>query len=129
MGSGGHRRRLGSDSSSKSNSVKLRQSNTSLEKFEIPESPPSSPPPPYTEFDSADRRFSLSQQQHHNPNPSGYGVQMHRTRSQGYVTSPSLRNRLYVGTPNDEMGRRDRVMSPEGFRVRSPALVDGGTLV
>ena len=90
----------------------------------LPPSPPSSPPPPYTEFDTNNRRFmSLSQQQPemHHSQPSGYGHRhgpgMHRTRSQGYVTS---RNRAvhYPSSPSSPHGRGEGRVFP-----------DGGTLV
>ena len=85
---GGRRARLHSDSSVRSGLQAKTPSATSIEKMDIPESPPSSPPPPYSEIDHNGHnfpRFSLSQ---HSEVRSGvYGPQMHRTRSHGQVTA------------------------------------------
>lgn len=85
---GGRRARLHSDSSVRSGLQAKTPSATSIEKMDFPESPPSSPPPPYSEIDHNGHnfpRFSLSQ---HSEVRSGvYGPHMHRTRSHGQVTA------------------------------------------
>ena len=76
---------------------------------QLPPSPPSSPPPPYTEFDTNRCFVSLSQQpaeaHHSQPSSHGYGHSMHRTRSQGYVTSRS-RTAHYPNSPSTPHGDR-----------------------
>ena len=149
-GSSGIRGRLNSDSSA---SLRLKSpSNASIEKTGVVEnSPPSSPPPPYTEYDSSGRRhFSMSQQQAETNQGSNYTTRMHRTRSQGHVSSYRTRPRgntptqLSIppsgggggGGTGDHMTRRrgggwnERITPPaEQFPPPSPAMVDGGTLV
>ena len=93
----------------------------SIKKEELPPSPPSSPPPPYTEFDTNRRFVSLFQQppdghQHQH----GYNPAMHRTRSQGYVTSRSRVQRY--PSPSTPQGER----SGEGSSYPSS---NEGTLV
>ena len=127
------RPRLGSDSSAR---VSRGSSLLSIEKADIPDSPPSSPPPPYSEVDS-------------NPAPqavtdvgtgSGYAA-MHRTRSHGHVSSPAylVRARATVQQLPDPMRRR-RGSSSSGGRDTSQSGADlyslgpanaqtGGTLV
>ena len=108
-GSQGRRGRINSDSSSRSANVKVARtpSISSIEKNEIPESPPSSsPPPPYSEYDSGntDRRFSLSQQQDSSTS-NGYGTSMHRTRSHGHVHHIRGRaNMQSLSQPSGEQG-------------------------
>ena len=82
---GGRRARLHSDSSVRSDLQAKTPSATSIEKMDFPESPPSSPPPPYSEIDHNFPRFTLSQ--HSEVRPGVYGTQMHRTRSHGHVTA------------------------------------------
>ena len=103
--SSSRRARQGSDSSSQSHGLQNRApSNLSIKKEELPPSPPSSPPPPHTEFDTNRRFVSLSQQppdghQHQH----GYNPAMHRTRSQGYVTSRTRVQRYpSLSTPQGE---------------------------
>lgn len=124
-----HRReRRGSEGSAQVHRVHNRDvpSLPNKHKEPIPPSPPSSPPPPYTEFDTNSRRFmSLSQQQPevHHSQPTSYGHRqghgMHRTRSQGYVTSRS-RAVHYPSSPSSPHGRG-------GGEGRM--FPDGGTLV
>ena len=120
--SSSRRARQGSDSSSQSHGLQNRApSNLSIKKEELPPSPPSSPPPPYTEFDTSCRFVSLSQQppdghQHQH----GYNPAMHRTRSQGYVTSRARVQRY--PSPSTPQGER----SGEGSSYPSS---NEGTLV
>ena len=96
--------------------------NLSIKKDGLPPSPPSSPPPPYTEFDTNRRFMSLSQQptemHHSQPSGQGYGHGMHRTRSQGYVTS---RGRAVhypsSSTPHGERREEGGVFPNEGTLV------------
>lgn len=129
---GGRRGRLNSDSSLRSSGLKMKTpSATSIEKIDIPESPPSSPPPPYSEVDRSNRRFaqfSLSQQPEV---PSGlYSAPMHRSSSQGHTSSNStyqMRPRIntHPAMPSSERRRG----TPQDVLHHPPAAGEGGTLV
>lgn len=123
-GSGGYMGRRGSDSSSsRSGSHLVRTpSSSSIEKVEIPDSPPSSPPPPYSVHDNV-RHFSLSQQQESNLDT--YTTHMHRTRSQGYVAPRTYLPRVQANARLREQRGRDRRLG----NVVSPPPIDSGTLV
>ena len=101
-----HRERRSSEGNSQ---VHRLQTSESIKKEQLPPSPPSSPPPPYSVFDTNRRFVSLSQQpaemRHSQPSSHGYGHSMHRTRSQGYVTSRS-RNVHYPNSPSTPHGDR-----------------------
>ncbi|CAI8026024.1 SH3 domain-containing protein Dlish [Geodia barretti] len=113
---GSTRERRSSESGPQVHRVHTREPPLSLTDEPLPPGPPSSPPPPYTEFDTNRRFVSLSQQpaevHHHSQPVGGYLPGMHRTRSQGYVTSRS--RAVHYPPPN----------SPS-----SPRGVGGGTLV
>ena len=130
---GGRRARLNSDSSLRSSGLKLKTpSSTSIEKIDFPESPPSSPPPPYSEVDRSNRRFaqfSLSQQPEV-PSSGTYSASMHRTSSHGHVSTNStyqMRPRMNTH-PAIPPSERRRGNPPEVLH-HPPAAVEGGTLV
>lgn len=120
--SNSQRERRSSESNVQVHRLQNREpSNQSIKKGALPPSPPSSPPPPYTEFDTNRRFMSLSQQPTEvplsQPTGQGYGHSMHRTRSQGYVTSRS-RAVHYPSSPSTPHGDRRGEMFPnEGTLV------------
>lgn len=139
-GSDRSRGRMNSDASSNRSSLKGQASSSaSIEKSGIPESPPNSPPPPYSEYDQqthTTRHFSLSQQAE--PSPAAYSTHMQRTHSHGYVphrrgTQGNRPHPLPAANGGMEYGRRrdERLTSPaEMYALRSPtAMSGGGTLV
>ena len=108
--SSGRCTRKTSDGSTHSQRLRNRvPSNLSIQKSELAPTPPSSPPPPYSEIDSNRQFVSLSQQppdtQTHGQH-QGINNAMHRTRSQGYATSRSARFQQYPSpsTPQNELG-------------------------
>ena len=130
----GHRMRgrLNSDGSTQSS---LRSSNkapstSSIEKAELRESPP----PPYSEYDRhhqppvPPRHYSHTSHQHYqSEHPYTAGHSMQRTRSHGQV---QFRRRGITPLAPIERSRSDRRVSPDqGFHLRSPTTVTGGTLV
>ena len=109
--SSGRRTRKTSDGSAHSQRLRNRvPSNLSIQKGEhAPTPPPSSPPPPYSEIDNNSQFVSLSQQPPDTQTPGqhpGVNHAMHRTRSQGYVTSRSTRFQRHPSpsTPQNELG-------------------------
>lgn len=122
--SNSRRERRSSESNVQVHRLQNREpSNVKIKKDDLPPSPPSSPPPPYTEFDTNRRFVSLSQQPtelpHSQPTGQGYGHAMHRTRSQGYVTSRS-RAVHYPISPSTPHGDR---------RMEGGLFPNEGTLV
>ncbi|XP_064389286.1 uncharacterized protein LOC135337297 isoform X3 [Halichondria panicea] len=131
-----NRGRLNSGGSSRSrSSLKANHSVTSIEKMEIPESPSTTPPPPYCEYEhthshqpapthphqpAPTRHHSLSQHDGHS-SQQGVVAQMHRTRSQGHV----IRQRPHPPPPMQRF-----LSPPETYNLRSPTTsIDDGTLV
>lgn len=143
----GIRGRLGSDGSAQSSGSGLRgySSTTSVERHSL--SPPNTPPPPYTEFDSkyqqhqphyhapppppppaqGSRHFSLSQQQE--MTSTAYNsINMQRTRSHGQV--PYRRGNIprTVVTPSTP-SVADRALPPGGGSTVTGGQGQGQTRV
>lgn len=144
---GGFRGRLNSDGSGKSSggSATRGAPSTIIDKRECSHSPPNTPPPPYTEFDSNFRRkapptpngfpFSLSQQA--DSSPSAYSsTHMQRTRSHGQVPYRRVTISRVGTTPGGVGGGSQGEIAPQIVNNGPPAavnhpteLVGGGTLV